>query len=102
MATGEIRVGDIGTIFEVTIKDDGVVVDISSASVKDLIFRAPDAAAVSKPADFKTNGSDGIIQYATTAGFLNIDGNWRIQALITLAAGTWKSDIGDFTVHPNL
>jgi len=48
MASGEVHVDDIGTRFLVTVKDDGVVVDISSASSLAINFRKPDDTVVNR------------------------------------------------------
>lgn len=111
MASGEARVGDVGTIFRATIKDDGVVVDVSTATTKQLIFRKADGTVVAKDATFTTDGTDGKIEYATeaavvgppaVAAFLSVAGQWAYQGYIVSAAGSWKSDIEQFVVHANL
>jgi hypothetical protein len=48
------------------------------------------------------DGTDGYIQYRTTAGFLNVEGLWVVQGLVALAPGSWGSQIRSFSVHPNL
>lgn len=98
----EIHVGDIGTAFEVTMKDCDDVVDISTASIKQLIFRKHDKTVVTKTAVFKTDGTDGIIQYITVLDDLDQKGTWYIQAKITMPTGTWSSDTSKFKVYANL
>ena len=102
MAVNEIHVGDIGTIFEVTIKDGASTLNVAGASTKQIIFKRPDNQTVAKAASFKTDGSDGILQYTTVSGDLNQNGTWSLQANLVLAAGTWRSDITTFEVHANL
>lgn len=64
-----IHVGDIGTIFRLTIKDTaGTAINVSTASVKYIYFEAPDGTKTKKTAAFYTNGSDGIIQYIAVLG----------------------------------
>lgn len=100
----EIHEGDIGTIFRLTIVDcDSVAIDISTATVKDIVFKKPDGTSVTKAGVFYTNGTDGIIDYTTIADDLNMIGeNWKIQAVVTLSTGRWSSDVGTFTVYGNL
>lgn len=99
----EIRVGDIGTPFRATVKDQaGVVVDISAASVKQLYFKKPDDTVSTQTAAFVTTGVDGQMQFVSVAGFLDQEGNWECQGHVTLPGGEWKTDIHTFTVHPNL
>lgn len=102
MAANEVHVSDIGTVFEVTIKDDTVAVDVSTASTKNLLFRKPDGTILTKAASFKTTGADGIIQYVTISGDLSMPGLWNLQAHIVMSSGNWKSDVATFEVHPNL
>lgn len=103
MAAGEIHLNDIGTIFEVTVEDDGVVVDISSAvSTKDIKLKPPVGSTKTKAASFKTDGTDGILQYTVVADDLDEEGEWRIQAHVVITAGDYNSDIGKFIVHTNL
>lgn len=103
MAGEEIHKGDIGTVFEVTVKDDEIAVDISGVSVKKLKFVKPGKTVVVQDAVFKTDGTDGILTYTTIADDLNAAGAWSVQAYIEWAAG-WKghSDVLDFDVHGNV
>ena len=102
MSANEIHVGDVGTIFRVTIKDDATVVNVSSATTKQLIFSKPDGTNLVKTAEFYTTGVDGIIQYTTVSGDLDTEGQWRIQAYVIMPAGSWKSDVAKFVVYTNL
>lgn len=102
----EIHLGDIGTTFRLTIVDcDDVAIDISTATVMSIIFKKPDGSTVSKVGTFYTNGTDGIIDYITLSGDLDVANEeipWKIQAKVTLSTGTWSSDIGEFIVYDNL
>lgn len=103
MSAGEIHVGDIGTVFEVTIMDGATAVNISGATTKELIFQLPDKTTkLTKTAVFKTDGVDGKLKYTTVAGDLSVAGSWQLQAYIVLTTGGWRSDIGPFTVFSNL
>lgn len=109
MATNieEVHLGDIGTIFRVTINDcdsAGVqsAIDISAATTLQLIFKPPKGASVTKTAVFTTDGTNGQIQYVTVSGDINETGRWKLQAYIVLPSGSWRSDIGFFDVFENL
>ena len=67
MSANEIHVGDIGTVFEVTVKDGEDVVDVSSATTRQLIFKSKDGAVLTKTAVLVTDGTDGKIKYTTIA-----------------------------------
>ncbi len=98
----EIHVEDIGTSFRVTVYDSEVVVDISSATSMLLNFYKPDKSTVSQVAVHYTDGTDGVLEYITTSNDLDMAGNWKIQAVVTLPTGTWSSDITKFKVYANL
>ncbi len=83
----EVFVGDVGTVFEITIKEDGVVVDVSSATLKQILFLKPDGAVLTASAAFTTDGTDGKIQYKTLSGNINLTGIWHWQGKVTLATG---------------
>jgi hypothetical protein len=104
MSKKEIRVGDAGTRFILTVKDeDDQVVDISSATSKTITFVKPTHGdSVVKAASFYTDGSDGKLFYDTIVSDLDVDGLWRYQVTVDLDTGEWKSDIHTFRVHPNL
>jgi len=103
MTREEIHEDDIGTKFLLTVRDDDGPVDISSASVKKIIFEKPDKTIVEKTASFETDGSDGKIYYITEdPSILDKKGYWRIQAEITMGGGTWRSSVETFHVYDNL
>ena len=107
MACAEVHLNDIGTIFRATIKDKDTdcvetVLDISSATTLQLIFKKPGGTSVTQTAVFTNSGTDGKMEYVTVSGDLNEAGEWKIQANMVLSSGTWRSDIGCFTVYENL
>jgi len=98
----EIHLGDIGTIFEIELKDCLTVLNISAATVKQIIFQKPTGVSVTKTAIFSTDGVDGKIRYVTVSGDLDVVGTWKIQAKVVLPTGTWSSNIDKFKVYSNL
>lgn len=57
--TTYVHSNDIGTIFRLTITDTaGVVIDVSTATVKYIYFQMPDGTKKKKTAAFYTDGSD--------------------------------------------
>jgi hypothetical protein len=102
MAANEIHYGDIGTVFERTIVDGTTPVDVSSASVKQLLFSKPSGMLLTKAAVFTTDGTDGKVRYTTIAGDLDTLGWWHLQVHIEMPGGKWSSDIDAFEVHGNV
>ncbi len=98
----EIHIGDIGTIFEVVIQEDGVAIDISTATTQQILFAKPDGTKLTKTSVFKTDGTDGVIQYTTISGDIDTDGIWRIQGHVILTSSEFFTDIGQFEVERNL
>ena len=104
MAENEIHLNDVGTIIEVTITEEGSVVDISNATTQELILKDPKGNIKTKTTSFTTNGEDGKMQFTSIITDFDRQGVWRIQAHLVLLApiGDWRSDYGEFTVFPNL
>jgi len=99
----EVHLNDIGTAFEVTVTSDGVTpLDISGATTKEYFFRTPHNVLKTFTADFKTDGTDGVLTYTTEDGDLNFVGLWTLQAHIITPDGEWRSNLEEFRVHRNL
>lgn len=99
----EVHVGDIGTEFEATIRDETQdIVDISSASVKQMRFKKPDGTVVTKVATLRTDGSDGKMKYASEVDDLDVAGGWQVQGYVEIGSGKWSSDVHRFRVYANL
>ena len=98
----EIHVGDIGTLIEVTLYDCGTPVNLTGATTKEIILLKPSGTKVTKTASFKTDGTDGIIQYIAVANDFDESGPWKIQGHVVLPTGEWRSDTGKFKVLDNL
>lgn len=103
MAGEEVHLDDVGTSFEVTLLDGDTVVDISSASVLQVLFKKPDLTLVIKTANTKTDGTDGVLQYVSASGDLDQIGSWQIQARVMFPNGdTWSSSKTKFKVYDNI
>lgn len=98
-----IQVGNIGTVIRLTVKEDGVAVDVSSASsTKQIILGKPDGTSLTKNASFTTDGSDGKVEYTTIDGDLSLPGWWTAQAYVVMTGFTGHSEVVKFFVHPNI
>lgn len=96
------QVGDVGVIFELTIKNNGVGVDISAASTMEIYFEKPDGSTLQKTAVHTTDGTDFKMQYSSIAGDLDIEGWWLWQGRVVLGSGDWRTDVHRFPVKPNV
>jgi hypothetical protein len=99
----EIHVGDTGTVITLTLKDEtDTIVNLAGATVKEIIFKPPTGSNVVKAATFVSDGSDGKIKATMSSGDWNIDGEWQVQAHVTVGGVTNYSGAAKFTVKPNL
>jgi hypothetical protein len=99
----EIHVGVVGLIFRATIEDQaGTAVNVATATTKQLKFEKPDGTDAAKTAAFYTDGTDGIIQYTTEAGDIDLAGDWKVQAYVVTSTRTLPTSIHSFTVKGNI
>jgi hypothetical protein len=98
----EIHALDIGTELRITITDDGVAVDLSTATTLEYLIRKPDGSLLTVNADLYTDGTDGILTYTTVDGDTDIAGLYKIQAKVTIGSGTFYSSSAAFKVHCNV
>ncbi len=107
MPTQFLQENAIGATIEVTIEEDGVALNVSTVSSKQLVFRKPSGTVVTKTASFSTTGADGKLKYVTEAGFLNEHSgaqNWKVQGTVTFPGGGYsgRSEVVEFAVKGNL
>jgi len=98
----QIHVGDVGTQLIMTVKDDGAIVNISSASTLDVIIKKPDGVNYTKGGQLYTDGTDGKMYYTSVSGDFNSAGNYKLQGRVVLASGTYYTSVSDFKVYCNL
>ena len=103
MTTIYVHNGDVGTIFRLTIKDTaGAAIDVSTASVKYIYFQDPSGVKTQKTAAFYTDGTDGKIQYTTTAGDIDLVGTWMVQGYVETSLGKFWTEKDSFKVYSTL
>lgn len=102
MAANEVHVGDIGTVFRLTIYDDTTLANLSGATTKQILFSKPSGMLLTKTAVFTTDGTDGKIQYVTVAGDLDEAGQWTIQGYLVLSTWTGHTDKHHLSVYANV
>ena len=102
MSDIEVPVGQVVTLNFIIRDQDGLVVDVSTASAKTITLKRVGAAASSKDLDFTDDGTDGQVEYTTIATDLDAPGTWKIQAVVTIATVIYRTTVETFTVVPNL
>ena len=102
--SSEIHQEDVGTRFLVTVKDDGVVVDLSNATVRQLNFRKPDDSVFNRAASVFGDGSasSGVMYYDSVVGDLDQTGSYKLQGKVSLPSGSYYTDIYTFRVNCNI
>lgn len=96
------HVDDIGTVFQVYLRDGETAIDVSGATTKQIKFEDAEGTVTTQTAAFLTDGTDGVITYTTVADDLSVAGKWKIQGFVVLAGGTWHSEVEVFHVQENL
>jgi hypothetical protein len=98
----EIHVGDVGTVFQITVNDQNGPVDLTAVDAMYVLFKKPDDKFMQKTPVFVNTGSDGQIKYVTQAGDLDQYGTWQIQARVVFGSDVYSTDIQRFKVQRNL
>lgn len=97
------HVGDIGTIFEVTVTDrDGAAINLATATTLSIIFAKPDGTTETKTATLSGDGTDGKMRYSSVSGDLDTPGVWQLQGYVVDGSYTNYSDSATFQVRANL
>jgi len=97
-----IQVGAVDMLVELEVREGYGVLDISSATTKNIIIEKPDNTLITASATFLTDGKDGLIYYRTVAGDLNQAGVYNVQAYIVMPTFTGYTTPISFTVYANL
>ncbi len=98
---GVINVGSVGTVFivQITVDCSNTPMDISGATVKEIIFVKPDCSEVAHAATFATDGKDGTLRYKSQAGDLDQEGLWTIQGHVLMSPDEWFTNTKSFKVR---
>jgi hypothetical protein len=100
---GTVRVGDAGTVIEMTVFDENGPVDLEFANTKEFLFGKPISGTLVRPAQLVTDGHDGKLKYVTVAEDFDQPGEWRVQARVEVpGVGIFTSETCKFFVEPNV
>jgi len=98
----DLHVDDIGTLMRFTVKENGVVVDLSDCTELSLTLQRQDKTIVHRPLRLTTNGEDGKVEYVVQAGDIIGKGTYKGQIFLAMTSGSWHTSIVSFTVEANL
>ena len=89
-------------LIELELREGYGVLDISSATVKNVIIEKPDNVLITSSGSFLTDGTDGILYYKTLSGDLDQVGVYNVQAYLEMPDFTGYSTPTSFQVYKNL
>jgi len=100
----DIHLNEKGRQFIIIITKDGLPVDISDASVRQIVFDKPEGnGVVVVNADFLTDGTDGKLAYTVISNqFFDLRGIWQIQGRANPSGKEIYSKVEEFRVLDNL
>lgn len=93
--------GEFGKSVKLTLKKDGVAVDISSYTTITVYIRG-ETKNLTKVASFVTDGTDGEISFSFDSGELDRSGEWEAQVYLDKTGERSKSDIFQIDVGESI
>ena len=97
-----IQVNAINLLIELELREGYSVLNISTATTKQIIIKKPNGTVITNTAGFTTDGEDGLIYYRTISGDLSVSGTYEVQGYIAMPTFTGYSTINTFEVYDNL
>jgi hypothetical protein len=100
MSLLDIIGGDFGQVIELTFVDvdTDAAADIGDYTTTiQMIFTSPSGVETEKTATFKSDGSDGVIQYTVEEGLLTA-GKWRVRGRVQSASAKLTTTKHSFKV----
>lgn len=94
-----IQIHDVGTQIVVKVREGGRRLDLSGATMKQIVLTRPDGGEVAREAGFLTDGSDGVLAYTTVPGDIGVAGKWTVQAAFALGIWSGRSTRADLLVR---
>lgn len=101
MSLKKIIVSDYGQSIELTFidVDTSSAADISSyTTAQQMIFTDPEGNDTTVTAAFKTDGTDGIINYTVASSLFDAAGSWTVRGRVTTASAQLSTEEHRFNV----
>jgi hypothetical protein len=103
MSIPTVHLNDVGVAIKLTFVDEnGNVIDISSATTKEILLQPSGGTTQTHTASFFTDGRDGIISYTISTGDLSVATKWNAQGYVVMPSGSFHTAYLAFEVDPNL
>lgn len=97
MPDQEVFVGDEGTTFVLEFEEDGVLLDISTATGLKVYLKSP-SETKEREGVLVDGGVDGEMQYTAVDGDIDEAGDWEIQGELNIAGWRGRSSVKKFHV----
>ena len=97
-----IQVGATNLLITLELKEGYAPLNISLATVKNIIIEKPDDTLIISSGSFITDGSDGLLYYRTNGSDINLAGVYNVQAYLVMPDFTGYSTPVSFTAYANL
>lgn len=94
--------GQYGLVLTLTVKENGVVKNISTYTTRTLRYRKPDGSTIEVSMSFVTDGSDGKVTYTFPSGALDDGGSYSGQLFLSKTNVRLPTSKFSFTVNPSL
>lgn len=91
MSTIKPYVGDVGTEIKLN-----VGVSLATATAQSIEVKRPDGTTVSWPGTVVESTK---VRFISVVDTFNIPGDWKLQARVTLPAGTWTGEVATLRVY---
>jgi hypothetical protein len=101
MSLDAINKDDYGYTLELTVIDTDTdsAADVSGYTTsQSVVLKDPTDTEATKSASFKTDGSDGIVQYTVADGDIDAAGVWHIRVKLVSGSATLRSEWKTFEV----
>ncbi len=99
----ELHVGDVGTKIRSLILDQSSeIVPLDGATILQYIIVKPSKTVVVLNCTLVSDGTDGLMEFLTTASTLDEAGFYTLQGYIEVSTNKWHTDQIRFRVYPNL
>jgi hypothetical protein len=100
--TSEVHLFDEGTIVRFTIKEQGVVLDLTDATKIELLFERKDRTTYVRDADIYGDPTEGRVYCLSVPTEFTMKGAFKGQVYIEYASGKWHSSKVEFEVSENI
>jgi len=101
MSLDAINKDDYGYTIELTMKDTDTdtASDISAYSTSQhFVLKSPSDVETTHSASFKTDGSDGVVEYTVSSGDIDAAGTWHIRIKAASGSAMLRSEWKAFEV----